>query len=154
MSTGIGRPLRLAILIALFAKTLSAQQHSAPAPAADLRTYDTRREVALLGTVLSFTPASQTPPLGAHLTLQTAAGLVDVHLGDPRFLAANQFDIKPGDLLRIIGENLTSSSGRQFVARIVQNGTKILALRSVRGIPLSYMAPRSTSASHSYTGEL
>jgi hypothetical protein len=71
------------------------------------------------------------------------AGTVDVHLGDPKFLAANQFAIEPRDLLRIVGEAVAYGAGGQFVARFLQNGTRALVLRRVRGFPLSYDVPRS-----------
>ncbi len=63
----------LAFPIALLATTISAQQPIPPAANPDLATYDSKREVTLLGTVQSFTPLAQTPPLGAHLILQTPA---------------------------------------------------------------------------------
>jgi hypothetical protein len=71
------------------------------------------------------------------------AGTVNVHLVDPKFLAANQFAIEPRDLLRIVGEAVAYGTAGQFVARSVQNGTRALRLRSVRGFPPSYNAPRS-----------
>jgi hypothetical protein len=154
MPTRTGHVRKLALFIAVVATTISAQQPTAPAPDSYLATYDIKREITLLGTVQSFIPLAQTPPLGAHLTLQTSSGLVDVHLGDARFLAANHFNITPGDSLRIMGENLTSASKAQFVARIVQNRTHILVLRSIRGTPLSYMAPRTASPSPAHTGAL
>jgi len=113
---------------------------------ADLSVYDLSREVTLIGTVQEFIPYAPAAPRGAHALLQTAAGAVDVHLGDVRFLAANQFSIKSGDTLRIIGEQLTYGRGTQFVARIVQKATQLLVVRSIRGIPLLYMAPRNATA--------
>jgi hypothetical protein len=105
--------------------------------------YDARRETSLVGTVQAYTNAPQAPPFGARVTLQTSTGVVDVHLGDPKFLAANHFAIQAGDMLRIVGEAVSYGSGTQFVARIVQKGTQALMVRSVRGIPLSYAAPRN-----------
>ena len=116
-------------------KTLTA----ATRPAA----YDINRELTIVGTVQTFARASQTAPLGAHVTLQTSSGVVDVHLGDARLLEANHFTTQNGDTLRIIGERVAYGNGTQFVARIVQKGTQALAVRSLRGIPLSYMAPRT-----------
>jgi hypothetical protein len=100
------------------------------------RAYDLGREVSLRGTVVEYRPLSSTPPLGAHVTLQTASGIVDVHLGDPRTLAANHFSLAPGDAVSIMGENLNESQGTQFVARLIQKGTQSLAVRSLQGIPL------------------
>jgi len=119
-----------------------------------LASYDVGRETTLVGTVQTYTPAAQTAPLGAHVSLLTASGVVDIHLGDARFLAANHFFIQTGDTLRIIGEYVTYRTGTQFIARIVQNGTQALAVRSIRGIPLSYMAPRNGAQTKSQGGVL
>jgi hypothetical protein len=119
-----------------------------------LASYDVSREVTLVGTVQVYMPVAQTPPLGAHVTLLTSSGVVDVHLGDARLLAANHFSIQSGDTLRVIGEYVAYGKGTQFDARIVQNGTHALAVRSVRGIPLSYMAPRNSAQAKSQGGVL
>jgi hypothetical protein len=130
-------------------------QEKPPANAKDdMAAYDVKRETTLIGTVQSYAPAAQVAPLAAHVTLQTSGGLVDVHLGDARLLAANKFTIQSGDTLRIIGENVAYGKGTQFVARIVQKGTQALAVRSVRGIPLSYMAPRDEARGKGQGGVL
>ena len=123
------------------------QENGAPNAKAQA-VYDVSRETTLVGTVTAYSPSGQTAPRGAHVTLQTSAGSVDVHLGDDRLLAANHFTIQPGDTLRIIGENVAFGPGVQFVARIVQNGTNALQVRSVRGIPLSYAPPRGSVKPH------
>jgi hypothetical protein len=135
--------LTFLFLLGISATAALAQQN--PAATEDLTTYDVQREVALIGTVQSYTPLAQTPPLGAHLILQTASGLVDVHLGDWRLLTASQFAISPGDKLRIVGETIAYGQHTQFVARLLQKGTQLLAVRSIRGFPLSFMAPRGAS---------
>jgi hypothetical protein len=98
--------------------------------------YDPAREVNLVGTVISYMESSSTPPLGAHLTIQTASGVVDVHLGNARLLKANQFSLASGDRVRIVGENAPYGNGTQFLARVVQKGNQTLAVRSTRGFPL------------------
>jgi hypothetical protein len=135
----------LLLLLGLLAQTVPAQQKSpAYSPA-----YDSAREVTLVGTVASYQSSVDKPPLGAHLTLNTSAGPVDVHLGDARFLNANHFQIQTGDSVRIIGENVAYGGGTQFLARVIQKGTQALVLRSVRGTPLSYAAPRKNTSSTS-----
>lgn len=134
----------LGLLVATgFWPNLANSQQPPPTAPANPMSYDARRETSLVGTVQAYTNAPQAPPFGAHVTLQTSTGIVDVHLGDPKFLAANHFAIQSGDTLRIVGETVAYGSGTQFVARIVQKGTQALMVRSVRGIPLSYAAPRS-----------
>lgn len=145
--------------LAIFAATCfcgaAAGQQIAAVPAAKSpASYDVKREATIIGTVRSFTAAAQAAPLGAHATLQTSAGILDVHLGDGRLLAANHFTIQAGDTLRIIGENVAYGNRTQFVARLVQKGTQALEVRSVRGIPLSYMAPRGSGLSKTQGGVL
>src|SRR5580704_743882 len=135
----------LGLLLSLMAQIVAAQQQApAYSPA-----YDSAREVTLVGTVTSYQSSVDKPPLGAHLTLNTSAGPVDVHLGDARFLNANHVQIQTGDGVRIIGENVTYGGSTQFLARVIQKGTQALVLRTVRGTPLSYAAPRKNAASTS-----
>ena len=95
------------------------------------------RETALEGKVLQYTPASSVAPLGAHVTVQTASGAVDVHVGNAKRLAANHLSLSSGDSVRIVGENVTYGASTQFLARVVQKGNQILEVRSTRGFPLS-----------------
>jgi hypothetical protein len=132
----------LFLLLGWMAQTVAAQQQTpAHSPA-----YDSAREVTLVGTVVSYHSSVDKPPLGTHLTLNTSAGPVDVHLGDARFLNANHFQIQTGDSVRIIGENVAYGGSTQFLARLIQKGAQALVLRSVRGTPLSYAAPRKNAA--------
>lgn len=131
------------------AVNLSAQEKPpvASQSANSLNAYDLNREVTLVGTVIAYSSSSTTAPAGPRVSLQAPSGLVDIHLGDARLLAADHFTIQAGDTLRIVGENISYSGGTQFVARIIQNGTKALFLRSTRGIPIVPSAPRSAAKS-------
>lgn len=134
-------------VIVLSVDKLPAQDKSAqaPVPSASLHAYDLNREVTLVGTVASYSAASKTAPAGPRVALQTPSGLVDVHLGDARLLAANQFTLAPGDTLRIVGENISFAGGTQFVARIVQKGSQALLLRNSRGFPIFTNTPRGSA---------
>lgn len=123
--------LASAVLLSTIASAQQKAQSSRPNSA-----YDLSREVSLQGTVLSFTENSSVPPLGAHLSIQTSSGVVDVHLGEAGLLQANHFTLATGDSVRIIGESLPYGSGTQFFSRIIQKGNQALALRSTRGFPL------------------
>jgi hypothetical protein len=111
-------------------------QQKASVTAQNSRAYESSREVSLLGTVVEYRASSSTPPLGAHVTLQTSSGIVDVHLGNPQLLTASHFSLATGDAVRIVGENLSQAQGTQFVARIIQKGAQAIAVRSLQGIPL------------------
>ena len=118
----------------------SAQQ-AMPSDAQLLRTYNASREISLVGTVVRYETSSAIPPMGAHATIQTASGQVDVHLGNAKVLEANQFTLNVGENVRIVGEPMAFGEGTYFAARIVQKGTQTVAVRNAKGFPLS---PAST----------
>jgi hypothetical protein len=138
---------------ALFSASALAQEKP-PQASARFGAYDMNHEGTLVGTVIDFKPSPATSPLGARLSLQTSAGVVDVHLGDPRLLTANHFNIQPGDTLRIIGAYTSNGSTSLFLARIVQKGTQAVTLRTQRGIPVRYAAPKNSSNAKSQGGVL
>ena len=136
---------------ALFCSAVNCSAQEKPAMTSQsvtsLSAYDVNREVTLVGTVIAYSASSASAPAGPRVSLKTPSGLIDVHLGGARLLAANQFTIHPGDTLRIVGESITYAGGSQFVARIVQNGPKALLLRSIRGIPIVSPTPRGATTS-------
>ena len=92
---------------------------------------------------MSFTEESSRAPIGVHATIQTAKGIVDVHLGPASYLRSNHFSLSAGDSVRIIGVNVTANGGNVFLARIAQKGTQALAVRSPRGFLLATSATRA-----------
>lgn len=125
-----------AVLGALcFSSSATAQQNQ-PSSAPRLDAYSVARETVLQGTVISFGAAANAQPLGGHVTIRTASGVTDVHLGNASQLQANHFTLNPGDSVRIVGENVTLGEGVQFIARVIQKGDQSVTVRSVRGFPL------------------
>jgi hypothetical protein len=108
--------------------------------------YSASREVSVQGTVLRYADNSTAAPFGAHVTVQTGSGALDVHLGDPRLLDSAHFAVAAGEEVRVIGENVTFGSGTQFVARIIQKGNQAVALRSTQGLPLRPAGASKNSA--------
>src|SRR5260370_38426238 len=125
--------LGIALAFCIFANAQQAKQPDAQ----QLRSYDVSREGSLLGTVVKFESASSTPPIGAHLLVQTASGQVDVHLGNAKVLQAGHLELNPGDSVRIVGELLTLGDSTYFAARIVQKGAHTVAVRNLRGFLIS-----------------
>lgn len=131
----------------LFAGTLlfslaTRGQTAMPSDERLLRTYNPNRETSLVGTVVKYETNSAIPPMGAHVTLQTPSGPVDVHLGNAKVLEAARLEMNPGDNVRIVGEPMSLDHGTYFAARIVQKGALAVAVRNARGLPL---APAATS---------
>lgn len=135
-------PWLLFMLAGSLALSLSASaQQAMPSDAQLLRTYNASREISLIGTVVKYETASTVPPMGAHVTLQTASGQVDVHLGNAKVLEASHLTLNAGDNVRIIGEPMALGEGTYFAARIVQKGAQAVAVRNSKGFPLT---PAST----------
>ena len=122
--------------VLLLSTIAGAQQKAQSVPQKNL-SYDASRETVLEGNVVQYTPASSVAPLGPHVTVQTSSGVVDVHLGRVRRLEANHFSLASGDRVRIVGEMVPYGAGTQFLARVIQNGNQVLAVRSTRGFPLA-----------------
>jgi hypothetical protein len=71
---------------------------------------------------------------------------VDVHLGDARLLHAAKFSIAPGANVRIIGQMSTAGANQVFLARLVQVGAQVVAVRSTHGLPLAAAGVRANKA--------
>jgi hypothetical protein len=128
----------VALAGAIFFSTPAGGQHrNAAAPASRPIAYDVTRETNIVGTVVSYMEESSQPPLGAHVTVQTTSGTVDVHLGPASYLRSNHFSLVVGDPVRFIGVNIPAKQGSVFLARIVQHGTQAIAVRSASGFLLA-----------------
>lgn len=132
----------------------SAFAQSAAPQAKPSASYQIQREFNLVGTVVEYKATSDHAPSGGHVRLLTPSGIVEVQAGDPRFLAAKGFHIEAGQSMRVVGEYASNRQGVQFVARIIQQGTQALEVRSVAGFPYSYAAPRDSQATKNQGGVL
>jgi hypothetical protein len=142
MKLTIRSVLLIFMLISLLAFWFSASaQQAIPSDTRLLQSYDANREISLIGTVVKYETASTVPPMGAHVTIQTGSGQVDVHLGNARVLLASHLQLNAGDNVRIVGEPMAIGDSTYFAARIVQKGTQAIAVRNTKGFP---MTPAST----------
>jgi hypothetical protein len=109
-------------------------------------TYNIADDVSLQGTILSYTENSQAPPIGAHLVLQTSSGNAEVHLGDARLLHLAKMNLAQGMSIRVVGQMQTVGVKPVFMARLIQSGGQVLAVRSVHGLPLAAGGIRANKA--------
>jgi len=120
------------------AVTAGAQQNQSTVSTQGNTAYSVSRATVLSGTVVSYSVHSGTPPIGAHLLLQTSSGVVDIHVGNGKLLNANHLTLAAGDSVRITGENVPFVDGTFFAARIVQKGTQSVAIRNTKGFLLQH----------------
>jgi hypothetical protein len=129
--------IALAGLLALTASGVAQEKAQAlPQGSNPYNSYDAARENVLQGTVVAYTTSSATPPLGAHVTLQTSSGVMDVHIGNGKLLAANHMTLQQGDAVRITGETVAFGDSTIFAAHLIQKGSQTVAVRSMHGSPL------------------
>src|SRR3984957_8587836 len=98
--------------------------------------YDVARETVISGKIVQYSAASTTPPLGAHISLQTSSGTIDVHAGNAKLLQASNISLQAGDSVSITGETVQFGNSNVFVARLIQKGSQSVAVRSKNGVPL------------------
>lgn len=118
---------------ALLSVSFAGAQQQQTAVAQVNTTYDASRETTLVGKVLSYTAESNVPPIGAHVSIQTAYGPVDVHIGSAKLLEQNHFTLAAGDSVRITGEVISFGQSNTFAARIIENGTQSVTVRNSKG---------------------
>jgi hypothetical protein len=135
----------------LIAGAASAQTQNVQVVAQRNLSYSVSRETVLKGTVVKYTEAASVAPLGAHVTVETASGAVDVHIGNAKLLQNNHFTLAAGDSVKVVGESLPYGSGTQFFARLIEKGSQSIAVRGTRGFPLR---PVSASAGKPQGGAL
>ena len=137
-----------ALVFVIPAGSVFAQRPGANTTAAkpSPNTYNIANDLSLQGTVLQYTENSQTPPIGAHVLLQTSTGNVDVHLGDARLLHLANVNIAQGASVRFVGQTRTVGQNSVFLARLVQVGAQLVAVRSDHGLPLAAAGARSDKA--------
>lgn len=98
--------------------------------------YDVARESVISGKIVQYSASSTTPPLGAHISLRTSSGTIDVHAGNAKVIQASNISLQAGDSVSITGESVQFGNGKVFVARLIQKGSQSVAVRSKNGVPL------------------
>jgi len=121
-----------------------AQSQAATSAPAVPRVYDATKEVVLNGSISEVVGRPKAGlPLGLHLMVSTAQGVVDVHLGPYFGRIATQKGLVPGATIRVTGMTLNFAGGDVFLARVIVVGNETLTIRNQNGIPLR-PAPQGT----------
>lgn len=108
--------------------------------------YAASRETAVQGTVIQYEETASAAPIGAHAKVQTASGVVDVHLGPVSYLKDRNFSLAPGDAVRFVGMPALGKKGSVYLARAVERGGETLVLRSPRGFLIASAGGRTSVA--------
>jgi hypothetical protein len=123
----------IALVLSVVARGQQIQLSAGHRPGA---AYDVTRESVISGKIVQYSASSTTPPLGAHISLQTSSGTIDVHAGNAKLIQASNISLQAGDSVSITGETVQFGNSNVFVARLVQKGSQSVAVRSKNGVPL------------------
>ncbi len=98
--------------------------------------YDLSKEIKVQGTIQKIETGGSTGPVGTHILVQTAQGVVDAHLGFSSAVAPTNLGVSEGENVTLIGMMQTLGGSNVMLARVLTTSSRVFVLRSERGIPV------------------
>jgi hypothetical protein len=106
------------------------------------RPYDSKTETTVRGTVEEVrTVTGRHGWNGLHLSLKTASGTLDIHVGPASYVASKKFELAKGDEIEVTGSRIRVDGADAIVARQIRKGDETLTLRNADGVPM-WAGPR------------
>lgn len=129
----------------------SAHSRSSQAKAGALvPVYDLAKEIKVQGTIEKIDGFGTSGPIGTHILIQTASGVIDAHLGFGPAASRRYLGISVGESVTVIGMMQRVGSGSVLIARILTTPSHIFVLRNEHGVPIRAVPHRSTRVGLSY----
>lgn len=130
--------LVLAVVAAAPAKAQEADSSTAPSARANtmVPTYDVTKEVKIEGTIQKIDASGTAGPIGTHILIQTAQGVVDAHLGFGSAAKPARLGISQGQSVTVTGMMQNFGGANVLMARILTTPNHIFVLRNEHGIPV------------------
>ena len=138
------------ILLPLSANAQSAATSSAMTPPL----YDVNKEIKIDGTIDKIETKSSGGPIGTHLLVISAQGVVDVHLGASMAVTAKNLGLSVGESIHVTGMMANVGGNSVLLARILTTSNHIYMLRNEHGAPIRSLMPRGAASSATQKGAL
>ncbi len=154
-STPLALFASLLILSGVVAVSLYAQ--TAPSRATRntmVSAYDISKEVKVSGTIEKIDGFGPNGPIGTHILIQTASGVVDAHLGFGSAASAKNLGISVGQQVTVVGMMETVGNSNVLMARILTTPSRVIVLRNEHGIPVRGTTHRNLHPGTSYAALL
>ena len=138
------------LLVLAFIAAAPAKAQTDASSAADARTntmvpvYDVTKEVKVQGTIQKIDNFGTSGPVGTHITVQTAQGVVDAHLGFGAASKPEYLGIAEGQSVTLTGMMQSFGGTNVLMARILTTSNHIFVLRNEHGIPVRAIPRGST----------
>lgn len=98
--------------------------------------YNVGTETTMKGTVRAvedYTCPVSENEIGRHLRLQTATGMMEIHLAQARVMRSQKFSFAPGDQIEVLGSKAKIQGQESIIAREVTRGNESFFLRDREG---------------------
>lgn len=116
--------------------------------------YDLTKEIKVEGTIAKIDATSAYAPLGTHILVQTAQGLVDAHLGFGPAAKPDYLGIAEGENVTIVGMVEDVGANSVLLTRILTTASRIFLLRNEHGVAVRAIPRRNSSAIKTQKGGL
>ena len=139
------------ILLPFITNAQSAANESAMASPV----YDLNKEIKIDGTIDKIETNTSGGPIGTHLLVISAQGVVDVHLGASLAVTAKNLGLSVGESIHVTGMMANVGGNSVLLARILTTSNHIYMLRNEHGTPIRSLMPRgAASTANSQKGAL
>jgi hypothetical protein len=136
-----------AALSVLLWPALPVRAQSASATVQQAVPYDTSKETRISGTIQSIDSSGAHLPLGTHIVVQTADGVVDAHLGPLNKASLDALNLTVGESVTLTGMDEALPGGNVFIVRLLTTSSRIVILRNEHGYPVRSLLPRGSFTS-------
>lgn len=117
--------------------------------------YDLNKEIKIDGTIDKIETNASRGPIGTHLLVISAQGVVDVHLGASMAVTAKNLGLSVGESVHVTGMMANVGGNSVLLARILTTSNHIYMLRNQHGAPIRSLMPRgAASSANSQNGAL
>jgi hypothetical protein len=113
--------------------------------------YDLTKEVKVQGAIEKIDSFGRSGPIGTHILIQTASGVVDAHLGFGAAASRRYLGISVGQNVTVIGMMESVGNSSVLMARILTTPSHIFVLRNEHGIPIRGIPRGSARPGTSYS---
>jgi hypothetical protein len=126
----------LALVIAAAGMVILGVNFHMPLPANSAELYTPANETMITGTVVEtrdfICPVSD-QEVGSHLMVQTANGVVQVHLAPARVLRGQKIVFAKNDNITVIGSKVPRLGNSDLIAREITRGNETIVFRDSQG---------------------
>lgn len=109
--------------------------------------YDLNKEIKIDGTIDKIETNTNGGPIGTHLLVISAQGVVDVHLGASMAVTAKNLGLSVGESVHVTGMMANVGGNSVLLARILTTSNHIYMLRNEHGAPIRSLMPRGAASS-------